>query len=105
MKPTTVTPDELFRTQRRYIIPLFQRGYVWTKDEQWTPLWRDIVLLTRQVENADKHGGGTSNLQRHFLGAIVLEPKPARIRHVTDHAVVDGQQRLTTIQLLLLAVH
>ncbi|MFL5612432.1 MAG: DUF262 domain-containing protein [Gemmatimonadaceae bacterium] len=104
MKPTTVTPDDLFRTQRRYIIPLFQRGYVWTREEQWSPLWRDIVLLTREVEKADKSGGGTSNLRRHFLGAIVLEPKPARIRHVTDHAVVDGQQRLTTIQLLLLAV-
>jgi hypothetical protein len=44
VKPTPVTPDDLFRSQRRYVIPLFQRGYVWTEQGHWAPLWRDIVL-------------------------------------------------------------
>lgn len=49
MRPTTVTPDDLFRPQRRYVIPLFQRGYVWTEQDHWGPLWRDIVLQARRV--------------------------------------------------------
>jgi hypothetical protein len=104
LKPTTVTPDELFRTQRRYIIPLFQRGYVWNEADQWAPLWRDVILQTRKVEQADNDGGHAAALQWHFMGAIVLEPKPARVRHVADHAVVDGQQRLTTLQIVLVAL-
>jgi uncharacterized protein with ParB-like and HNH nuclease domain len=32
----------LFDGKRRYVIPLFQRQYVWTKDRQWHPLWEDI---------------------------------------------------------------
>lgn len=103
MKPTTLTPDDLFRPQRRYIIPLFQRGYVWNEAEQWAPLWRDMVVQARKVETADEAGSHAGTLRRHFLGAIVLEPKPTWVRHVADHAVVDGQQRLTTLQIILVA--
>lgn len=103
MKPTTVTLDDLFRPQRRYVIPLFQRGYVWNEQDHWAPLWRDIVLQVRKVEDADKAGRRADSIQRHFLGAIVLEPKSTLVRHVADHAVIDGQQRLTTLLLVLAA--
>src|SRR5688500_562680 len=103
MKPVTVTPDDLFRPQRRYVIPLFQRGYVWNEADQWAPLWRDIVVLAHKVEEADRNGSGAEKIPRHFMGAIVLEARAARVRHVSDHAVVDGQQRLTTLQLVLVA--
>ncbi|MGB7213337.1 MAG: DUF262 domain-containing HNH endonuclease family protein [Gemmatimonadales bacterium] len=104
MKPQTVTPDELFRHERRYVIPLFQRGYVWNVEDHWAPLWRDIVVQARRVEEADNGGGQAAGIVRHFLGAIVLEPRPARVKHVADLAVVDGQQRLTTLQVVLVAL-
>jgi uncharacterized protein with ParB-like and HNH nuclease domain len=42
---------------------------------------------------------------QHFLGAVVFETKPPIAGDVTRHEVIDGQQRMTTLQLLLYAVH
>ena len=42
MKTDILTPKALFRKDIRYTIPVFQRPYVWTQDEQWEPLWEDV---------------------------------------------------------------
>ncbi|WP_217922209.1 DUF262 domain-containing protein [Miltoncostaea oceani] len=99
MKPATHTVNELFERDVRYVVPLFQRPYVWDREDQWEPLWEDIcVLLDHQAEAA------TSPVPSHFLGAIVLEQDDVFVPGaIPVFTVIDGQQRLTTLQLLLAA--
>ena len=97
MKPDTHTVQDLFERDVRYVVPLYQRPYVWDESHQWEPLWEDIVALLQHQES------GSSSLWSHFLGALVLEQEhmaPGQIPHFT---VIDGQQRLTTLQLLVAA--
>lgn len=100
MKPDKLSVHELFEKQRRYIVPLYQRSYVWTKEDQWEPLWEDI---TKQAEycHADPHG----QVQKtHFLGAVVLNVNTIVGRGLPKSEIIDGQQRLTTFQILLAAL-
>ena len=43
MKATPLTPAEIFGNQIRYVVPLFQRPYVWNEVDQWAPLWSDVA--------------------------------------------------------------
>jgi hypothetical protein len=43
MKPEKMTVLEVFQRERRLCVPLFQRAYVWNSEQQWEPLWEDIV--------------------------------------------------------------
>lgn len=87
----------LFMNQVRYEIPLYQRRYVWEQEDQWDPLWEDVQNTSEEfLEN-----GSTSP---HFLGAVVLQNQPQAAGNLSIWSVVDGQQRLTTMQLLLDAV-
>jgi len=79
-----------------YVMPLFQRGYIWEEDN-WQTLWDDVVRTTHEL--LDK-----PNVQ-HFIGAIVLEQLPTTAGRMPQHQVIDGQQRLTTIQVMLKALH
>lgn len=88
---------ELFEPKRRYIIPLFQRQYVWSRDEQWEPLWEDIRAKTEQ------HLADAPSTP-HFMGAIVTVGVQLFIKQVPSLNVIDGQQRLTTFQLFLAAL-
>ena len=45
MKTDVVKPKDIFYNPTRLTVPLFQRPYVWSLDEQWAPLWEDIVRL------------------------------------------------------------
>lgn len=81
-------------------MPLFQRPYVWNQEIQWEPLWEDVArvaerLLTRPQ---DKH-------HAHFLGAVVLQQVQRPAGHIQERTIIDGQQRLTTLQLLMDALH
>jgi hypothetical protein len=97
----TLSPAGLFGPQYRYVVPLFQRPYVWTRDDQWDPLWQDIRALTETMMEsaADPYGG--SSVPPHFLGAIVLDQQRIPAGFIATRHVIDGQQRLTTLQLLL----
>ena len=97
----TLSPAGLFGSHVRYVVPLFQRPYVWTRDDQWDPLWEDIRALTEQLMDtaADPYGG--LPVPPHFLGAIVLDQQRIPAGFIATRHVVDGQQRLTTLQLLL----
>lgn len=101
MQAQTLSPAGLFGSHVRYVVPLFQRPYVWTRDDQWNPLWEDIRALTEQLMDiaADPYGG--SPVPPHFLGAIVLDQQRIPAGFIAMRHVVDGQQRLTTLQLLL----
>lgn len=89
------TPLQLFNMPQQFLIPLFQRPYVWKQEEQWEPLWKDI---RRVAELRIEQPYLTA---QHFLGAVVLQAYDARISRLTSWNVIDGQQRLTTLQLLM----
>lgn len=88
------TPLQLFNLPQHFVIPLFQRPYVWKEDEQWEPLWKDIRRIA-ELRIAEPHLNAT-----HFLGAVVIQSHEAQSRRLTTWNVIDGQQRLTTLQLL-----
>jgi hypothetical protein len=69
-----------------YQVPQFQRDYSWTEDE-WEDLWQDIVgLFTEDGESA------------HYLGYLVLQSSDSK-----QFEIIDGQQRLSTVSILILA--
>ena len=82
----TIHFADIFQSTRRYSIPKFQRDYSWKK-EQWDELWADILMLYKD------------EVDEHYMGYIVLLNQN---NGVFD--IIDGQQRLTTISLLILAV-
>lgn len=97
MRPFTRTIIELFDGKRRYLIPLYQRQYAWKVSPQLELLWEDIDRAARRME----HSGQLS--APHFMGAIVISQIQTYGRQVQAFEVIDGQQRLTTFQLLLAA--
>jgi len=77
---------------KRYKIPLFQRPYVWKRDH-WQTLWDDLVDLSR---------GHNDN---HFFGSFVTIPEGEdEDSDVREFLLIDGQQRLTSIFILLAAL-
>src|SRR4051794_35454072 len=86
--------DALFNSQLRYVVPMFQRLYVWQAIPQWETLWEDIVEKAK-LQFTDKKSNA------HYLGALIIEGvRPSSPREVKRFLVIDGQQRLTTLQLL-----
>lgn len=69
-----------------FIIPVYQRNYAW-EDRECKKLWEDILAIDE------------NNLQEYFMGAFVVVPDK-----INSLLVVDGQQRLTTLSLILLAI-
>lgn len=98
MKTNVVKPQDVFFNPVRLVVPLFQRPYVWSQETQWEPLWRDIVRL---IEVIERHDAAAT----HFLGAIVIQQVPVGLGALPAWNVIDGQQRLTTLQILLDALH
>jgi len=98
MKAGPVEIGTLLQNRNRFVVPIYQRHYVWSKNKQWIPFWQDI--RTKAVERLADRDRRFS----HFMGAIVLESraKPS-VKQVPSFQVVDGQQRLTTFLLFLTA--
>ncbi len=93
------TPQEIFNQPQRLDVPLFQRPYIWSRDVQWEPLWGDVERQALRVIVADG-----APITKHFLGAVVLQRMSAELGGVHKWSIIDGQQRLTTLQLLMDAV-
>jgi hypothetical protein len=93
----TRTLTQLFQLDVRYVIPLYQRPYVWTREKQWEPLWEDIAIVAEHVFV----DGASSRSPSHFLGAIVIQQEDHAPGTPPRFLVIDGQQRLTTLQILL----
>ena len=83
---------------RRYMVPLYQRKYQW-EDHRILPFWDDVQVKAAEV---------LANSARfyHYMGALILAPigEGTQIGVTPRVQVVDGQQRLTTFQLLLAAI-
>lgn len=104
MKADALNPRKLFGTTVHYEIPAFQRPYVWCEEDQWAPLRQDVKRVAEKVVRADGDEAALAAAGGHFLGAVVLKSKPPVAGDVTRHSVIDGQQRTTTLQVLLDAV-
>ncbi|SDZ79282.1 Uncharacterized conserved protein, contains ParB-like and HNH nuclease domains [Thalassobacillus cyri] len=90
MKATETNLLQFLKGPKQFVIPIYQRTYSWTK-KQCAQLWGDI-------ERAAKN----ENLSGHFMGSVVYVEKG--LYHVTSVPkllVIDGQQRLTTLSLIL----
>ena len=82
-----------FDSNIQYIVPFFQRSYVWT-EENWETLWDNIINIVNQKGTLE-----------HFIGTIITKQKPAKQIGEQQYDLIDGQQRLTTISILLKAMH
>jgi hypothetical protein len=98
--------------ERRYVIPTFQRDYEWTEGGQWSLLFDDLEAVADRLEEARHQAElcgepltrAEKRVAPHFLGAIVVDGLAHSPGSLDLSAVIDGQQRLTTIQILLRSV-
>lgn len=109
MKAIDETLGTLLSRERRHLIPTYQRDYEWTEEGQWQLLMDDIFDVTDRLSRERKIAALHNEDMRkadervgpHFLGALVLEGLPQRGADIASALVIDGQQRLTTLHLLL----
>ncbi|MFN4877372.1 MAG: DUF262 domain-containing protein, partial [Aphanizomenon sp.] len=92
MQASETKLQEIIEGNKQYVVPLFQRAYSWKKS-QWESLWNDILELYH-----------SDNRRPHFMGSIVTMPTSAIPEGVSKYLLIDGQQRLTTIFILLCAL-
>lgn len=79
--------SELLGNWKKYKVPEFQRDYSWDEDK-WQDLWEDIINIEEE------------KLEQHYMWTIVLQ-------NTSDHdvfKVVDGQQRLTTLSIIIISI-
>jgi len=98
MKADPYDIKTVFGFERQLFAPLFQRPYVWKKKEQWEPLWQDIRKLAEELL------AGKKDSRPHFLGAVVLDQLRTDMDRPDARSIIDGQQRLISMQLLMEAV-
>ncbi len=101
MEAKALTPRDLFDGKVCLEIPPFQRPYVWNEEDQWQPLWDDLERVTVDLLAVNGDEGGADRLPGHFLGAVVLKQLASAAGDPSRSSVIDGQQRLTTLQILL----
>ncbi len=90
---------KILEERTRFCVPVYQRHYEWERKEQWEPLWADIEEKAQEVlENTVKN-------HSHYLGALILVEGKAKHGQVPIKQVIDGQQRLTTLQVFINALH
>ncbi|MBU8907669.1 DUF262 domain-containing protein [Desertibacillus haloalkaliphilus] len=92
MKASETNLQSIIEGTKQYIIPMFQRTYSWN-EKQWKQLWEDILDLIEDEQSTS-----------HFIGSIVSIPVNANTHGVQQFLVIDGQQRMTTLLILLAAI-
>lgn len=93
LKANETTVRNLLQGEKQYVVPLYQRRYSW-KRRDLAQLWADLMRVA-----------AVGDTVTHFLGSVVLAPSPTNTpAGVQSWLVVDGQQRLTTLSILLCAV-
>lgn len=85
LNTSDVTLKTLLGNGMRYSVPPYQRDYSW-KEEHWEDLWLDLIEVSKDEES------------QHYMGAIVLQQNDREL-----FTVIDGQQRLATLSLVVLA--
>lgn len=92
MKAQDLPFTQLLEGSKQFIIPIFQRTYSWERSH-CEQLWNDIIRV-----------GGNKDLKSHFIGSAVYIPDQDTSAAISRWLVIDGQQRITTLILLLLSL-
>ena len=93
MKATEAKLLDFLKKSPQFIIPIYQRTYSWT-ESQCRQLWEDIL-----------RAGGNDEITAHFFGSIVyIEKGLYQVSSQSPLLVIDGQQRLTTVSLIIEAL-
>lgn len=98
MKSYVTTIADMLEPSIQYVIPQFQREYAWQRN-QWLPLWDDIQNVAQNIANAPN----AESVPPHFMGPIVMQQRKDQSEDRDSYIIVDGQQRLTTIAIVLRA--
>ncbi|WP_347958109.1 GmrSD restriction endonuclease domain-containing protein [Gordonia aichiensis] len=97
MKAEAQEVRALFEREQCLKVPVFQRPYVWSRARNWEPLWEDITNVADSLVD-------DSNAAPHFLGAVVLDGTEKDNDDIRVWQIIDGQQRITTLQVVLCAI-
>src|SRR5258707_2174661 len=89
MKASETKLQRVIEVTNQYVVPLFQRTYSW-ETKEWNTLWEDLVELYEE-----------GNPRNHFIGSIVTMPTQSVPEGVAKFLLIDGQQRFTTVFILL----
>ena len=89
MKAGEIVFQRLLDGKVQYVVPLYQRTYNW-EEKQWEQLWDDLLEVY-----------ALSEPRNHFIGSIVTQQIPASPESVSRYTLIDGQQRMTTLLILL----
>lgn len=89
MKASETKLQHIIEGMTQYVVPVFQRPYTWNT-KWWNTLWEDLIELCE-----------TTQPRNHFIGSIVTMPLEADPASISKLVLIDGQQRLTTIFILL----
>lgn len=89
MEAAETKVQKILKSDQQFLVPHFQRPYSW-REREWRVLWEDLLELV-----------GEDDPEPHFLGSIVTAPARTVPEGVEKRLLIDGQQRLTTIVLLL----
>jgi uncharacterized protein with ParB-like and HNH nuclease domain len=93
MKATEIKLVDFLKKSPQFVIPIYQRAYSWSEKE-CTQLWDDIL-----------RAGKDDAITAHFIGSVVYVEKGLySVANQSQLLVIDGQQRLTTVTLLIEAL-
>lgn len=87
--------SSFFTRNLQYVVPFFQRSYVW-EEENWDILWDHVSKIAENYSNQSK--------DEHFIGTLITKQQLSERIGEAKLDLIDGQQRLTTISLLLKAI-
>lgn len=92
MKAEDTLVTNLLEGAKQFIVPIFQRDYSWGT-KHCLQLWKDVIRV-----------GSDPNVKGHFLGSVVYVAAEDNTATITRWLLIDGQQRMTTLTLLLIAL-
>lgn len=95
MRDAVFFKDIISGLKMQYRVPIWQRLYAW-EQKDWMDLWEDLLKVYNVQDS--------SNSLKHYLGAIVFKVTDERAGGMTRRIIIDGQQRITTLILALVAV-
>ncbi|HWQ66435.1 MAG TPA: DUF262 domain-containing protein [Methanospirillum sp.] len=96
MKAAKSSVWDLYNGAKQYVVPLFQRPYVWSR-AQWEQLWSDITEQYKLQADRPKE-----KIPDRFLGSIVVVREYQK--NLDKYTIIDGQQRVTTISIILAVI-
>ncbi len=91
--------QDIIQGDKQFVVPLFQRTYSWEL-KQWETLWNDIF----ELYESDEPNPADMRSKTHFMGSVVNFPVNSVPEGISKFLLIDGQQRLTSILILLIAV-